>query len=44
MVKGKHNWATEQPHQASTGKLTSRKYAESHPNKVEWVRVKKTKK
>lgn len=39
----KHNWTKEQPHQVSTGKITTEKYAESKPDKVEWVKVKKGK-
>lgn len=37
----KHNWAKEKPHHVSNGKITTRKYAEKHPNKVEWVKDKK---
>lgn len=39
----KHDWKKEQPHQASSGKITTKKYAEKHPEKVEWVKVKKGK-
>ena len=39
-----HNWAKYQPHQVDTGKITTRKYAENHPNKVEWVAAKNGKK
>ncbi len=42
-MTGKHNWAKEQPHHATTGKITTRKYAQKHPSKVEWVRSKKLK-
>lgn len=43
MSKNKHNWAKEQPHDVVTGKITKEKYAIQHPNKVEWVKVKKSK-
>lgn len=43
MPKKYHNWAKEQPHSAKTGKITTRKYAENNPNKVEWVKTKKAK-
>lgn len=39
----KHDWKKEQPHDAKTGEIKTRKYAESHPEKVEWVKVKKGK-
>ena len=39
--KRHHDWSKEQPHHAETGEITSRKYADNHPDKVEWVKVKK---
>ena len=39
--KRHHDWSKEQPHQVSTGKITKRKYAEDHSNKVEWVKSKR---
>jgi hypothetical protein len=36
-----HNWKIEQPHDAKTGEITTEKYAREHPEKVEWVKVKK---
>jgi hypothetical protein len=39
----KHDWAKEKPHDAKTGEITTRRYAENHPNKVEWVKDKKKK-
>ena len=44
MLKKKHNWNNEQPHHAETGKITTRKFAENHPEKVEWVKEKNKKK
>ncbi|MCX6752152.1 MAG: hypothetical protein NTZ87_01485 [Candidatus Nomurabacteria bacterium] len=41
MSTKKHNWNKEQPHSATTGRITSRKYADKNPKKVEWVKVKK---
>jgi hypothetical protein len=38
------DWNKAQPHNASTGKITSRKFAENNPKKVEWVTVKPPKK
>ena len=35
------DWTKAQPHDAKTGKITTRKFAEAHPAKVEWVTVKK---
>ena len=35
-----HDWTKEQPHHATTGKFTTRAFAEKHPEKVEWVRNK----
>lgn len=35
------DWKKAQPHHATTGKITTRKFAENNPNKVEWVTVKK---
>jgi len=43
MSKKNHDWNKEQPHHAETGKITTRKYAEKHPEKVEWVKEKKPK-
>jgi hypothetical protein len=37
----KHNWKKELPHHAITGEITSKAYAEKHPNKVEWVKNKR---
>lgn len=37
----KHNWNKEQPHKATDGTIASREYAKNHPEKVEWVKVKK---
>lgn len=39
----KHDWNKEQPHHVVTGEITSRAFAEKHPAKVEWVKVKKPK-
>ncbi len=36
-----HNWNKYQPHQVDTGKITTRRYAENNPSKVEWVAAKK---
>jgi hypothetical protein len=36
----KHDWNKEQPHHVVTGEITSRAFAEKHPAKVEWVKVK----
>jgi hypothetical protein len=36
----KHNWGKAQPHQGSTGKITSRGYARNNPRKVTWVTAK----
>lgn len=41
MAKKSHNWAKEQPHHAVTGKITTKKYADTYPKKVEWVKNKK---
>ncbi|MCX6717536.1 MAG: hypothetical protein NTU76_02580 [Candidatus Taylorbacteria bacterium] len=41
--KREHNWKKEQPLLATTGEITTRRFAENHSNKVEWVRVKKNK-
>ncbi len=43
MTKKGHNWAKEKPHHVDTGKITTKKYANSHPGKVEWVKDKKHK-
>lgn len=40
--KRSHNWGKGQPHHVSTGKITTRAYAKNHPDKVEWVKDKKT--
>ena len=37
----KRDWTKAQPHHAKTGKITTRKFAEANPEKVEWVTVKK---
>lgn len=37
------NWNKAQPHSARTGRITTRKYAEANPDKVEWVTSKKSK-
>jgi hypothetical protein len=39
----KQDWTKAQPHHVDTGKITTRKYADSHPGKVEWVKEKKSK-
>jgi len=39
----KHNWTKEQPHHVKTGEITTKKFAEKNPNKVEWVKVKNKK-
>lgn len=39
-----HNWKKEQPHHVVNGKITTKKFAENNPQKVEWVKVKNTKK
>lgn len=44
MATKKHDWKKEQPHQVVTGKITTNKYAENNPQKVEWVKVKTLKK
>ncbi len=36
-----HDWKKEQPHHVKTGEITPEKYAREHPDKVEWVKVKK---
>jgi len=43
-MKKQHNWKREQPHLATTGRITTIKFADKHPNKVEWVKVKNNKK
>ncbi len=43
MAKKNHDWSKEQPHHAKTGEITTRKYADDHPDKVEWVKEKKGK-
>jgi hypothetical protein len=35
-----HDWAKAQPHHVVTGKITTEKYADKHPEKVEWVTAK----
>lgn len=42
--KDNHNWTKEKPHRADNGQITTRKYAEKNPRKVEWVKDKKNKK
>ncbi len=37
----KHDWTKEQPHHVVTGEITSKDFAKKHPEKVEWVKVKK---
>jgi hypothetical protein len=37
----KHDWSKEQPHRADNGRITTEEFARSHPDKVEWVKVKK---
>ena len=39
--KNKKDWTKVQPHHVKTGEITTRKFAENNPNKVEWVKVKK---
>jgi hypothetical protein len=41
--KKNRDWTKAQPHSAKTGEITTRKFAEKNPNKVEWVRIKKGK-
>lgn len=41
--KTKHNWAKEKPHHVKTGEITTRDYANKHPDKVEWVKDKNKK-
>lgn len=43
MTTKKHDWKKEQPHHAKTGRITTKKFADKNPNKVEWVKVKKGK-
>ena len=43
MTKRNHDWNKEQPHHVDTGEITTRKYAEDHSGKVEWVKEKKSK-
>ena len=40
----KHDWKKEQPHHVVTGKITTEKFAVKKPDKVEWVKVKTSKK
>lgn len=42
-TKKKRDWTKAQPHHADTGEITTRKFADAHPDKVEWVTVKKAK-
>lgn len=42
MDKKKHDWAKEQPHHVKTGEITSEQYARKNPDKVEWVKAKKS--
>jgi len=46
MSKGSkgRDWNKAQPHHVSTGKITTRTYANNNPNKVEWVKSKPPKK
>lgn len=39
--KRHHDWSKVQPHRADNGRFPTRKYAEEHPEKVEWVKEKK---
>lgn len=41
--KKNHDWKKEQPHDARTGEITTLHFAENHPERVEWVKVKKGK-
>ena len=38
------DWNKEQPHDAATGRITTKQFAENNPNKVTWVKEKKSKK
>jgi len=40
MTKYQHDWNKFQPHQVDTGEITTRHYADTHPEKVEWVKAK----
>lgn len=42
--KRQRDWNKVQPHHVDTGEITTRKFAEAHPEKVEWVTAKKPKK
>jgi hypothetical protein len=35
------DWNKEQPHHVDTGRITTEKYADKNPGKVEWVKNKK---
>jgi len=37
-------WAKAQPHDAKSGRITTKRYAEKHPEKVEWISNKNKKK
>lgn len=39
-----HNWNKEQPHHVVTGKITTKQFAVTNPNKVTWVKEKTSKK
>ena len=39
--KNSHNWKVAKPHHVTTGRITTKKFAIKHPNKVEWVKDKK---
>lgn len=41
MAKNNHDWSKAQPHLADTGRFPTKNYANKHPEKVEWVKVKK---
>jgi hypothetical protein len=41
MTKNNKDWNKAQPHHVKTGKITTRKFANKNPNKVEWVKAKK---
>ena len=39
----KHDWSKEQPHDARNGRIVSETRARNNPDKVEWVKNKKSK-
>lgn len=43
MANKKEDWKKTQPHQVDTGRITTKKYADKNPGKVEWVKAKKGK-